>query len=488
MTTEFSENWECKTTQGGGHEEYKALKPNVPEEEGFISPILDLEELPPTENSPLLNYNPQKPRRIWSGKRAFILSILSFSLFITYLPESLLQPFFPLYAESELGFSHPQVATILSLPPLFGAIFTPVAAAACFHYGRLPVWISGSFLMVLSMIIFAFMKEFYYMCSVRILQGLCVSLVNVSTQSVVTTVFARQKAEAMAVYQTAMTLSFTIGPTLGGVLFDLFGFRWMFLLNAFLGCVPLFGSTWLYLYHSDILTVQRTYVQTQTRFLDVLTYETILGALAWFLLYANFTFETLLQEHLFLILNCNPTDVGFIIFLQAITTVAIVKKFGEYADRHDSRWMIPTAFLIAASYHLIAIIPGGYWVMVTTSCGTLIIQGLVVGMLLPSTYSYLVYEVMKPGVDGTEEQVAQIMVFLEGFGFTLSTIFAGFLMDILPSYRAPNCIEGSHCETPFGFVMVIYAAIFVSAAAFLSRGLFRSGYRCSLASESLSEL
>jgi len=453
----------------------------------------------PSERTPLLEplaEDAPLKTKIWSGRKSYVLSVVCVSLFVTYLPESLLQPFFPLYSATELGFDHPQIATILSLPPLFGALFTPLAAKLSSEYGRVPMWCSGSFLMVCTMVSFAFSTTFYLMCFIRVVQGFCVSLVNVSTQSLVTAVFAKRKAEAMSIYQTSLTLSFTVGPTMGGILFDMFGFRWMFLLNGLLAFFPLCGCMWLYIYHMDILSHQRTFVQEQTRFVDVLTWETLLGAFAWTLLYANFTYETLLEEHLFLTLHCSAFEVGMIIFLQAITTIICVKKVGEYCDRNDGRWLIPSAFALAAGYHLLAGPPpflnflfDGYWVMLITSCSTLVAQGFVAAMLLPSAYSFIAHQVMKSGVDGTEEQVALIMVFLEGFGFTVSTMFAGGLMSILPKASAPNCSPPG-CETAYAYVMEVYTILFFSAAVFLWKNIFKTEYE-PLRSEhtnSLSEL
>jgi len=423
---------------------------------------------------------------LWSGPRASILFILCTSIFITYLPESLLQPFFPLYSATELGFSHEQIAIILSLPPLFGAMFTPLAANLSMKYGRIQVWMSGSLLMVITMAVFGFTSSFPVMCVIRMSQGLCVSLVNVSTQSIVTAVFRSQKATAMSAYQTSMTLAFTLGPTLGGLLFDLMGFELLFVTNSFIALISFLGSTYLYFNFHDLLGQATHAEKSHTAFRDVLTYPTIYGSIAWALLYSGFAFQTLLQEHLYLTLRLDPTGVGITIFFQAVTTVLIVKPVAEYTDTYDARFFIPWAFVLCSLYWVVAgpfmsLLASSWWGMLILNCLVMVAQGTVAAMLLPTVYSYLAFQVMKEGVDGTEEQVAQIMVFLEGMGFTLSTLIAGGLMSHLPRSLAPGCTFSlSKCETAFSFVMVIYGALYFSAAILFSQTIVRTDYRSQL--------
>jgi len=438
------------------------------------------------ELSPLIVGAEGNIESLWKGDNGLVLGILCVSIFITYLPESLLQPFFPLYSATELGFSHTQIAIILSLPPLFGAMFTPLAANLCMKFGRAQVWMSGALLMVITMAIFGFTSSFYIMCVIRISQGLCVSLVNVSTQSIVTAVFRSQKATAMSAYQTSMTLAFTLGPTLGGLLFDLLGFEMLFVANAVIALIPLIGSTYLYLTLRDMVVGSVVSQSSHVPFRSVLTIPTLIGATAWALLYSGFAFETLLQEHLFLTLRLNPTAVGMTIFFQSVTTVLIVKPIGEYTDTHDARFLIPLAFILAAVYWLAAgpflsLLDPNWWVMLVINCMIMVTQGICVAMLLPTTYSYLAFQVMKDGIDGTEEQVAQIMVFLEGMGFTVSTIAAGWLMTVLPKDPAPGCTLAPHkCYTAFSTVTIIYGSIFLAAALFFYKTIFATDYHSQL--------
>ena len=101
-----------------------------------------------------------------------VLGLLCITVFIIYLPESFLQPFFPVYGSDVLGFSTMEISAIFAMPPLFASITTPLAGWLSIKLDRAPTWVIGQTLMCASLLAFAFCAQFWTMMIFRALQGI----------------------------------------------------------------------------------------------------------------------------------------------------------------------------------------------------------------------------------------------------------------------------------------------------------------------------
>ncbi|SIR81983.1 MFS transporter [Williamsia sterculiae] len=80
----------------------------------------------------------------------------------------------------------------------------------------------------------------------RGLQGLGAALITPQTMAVITRIFpADKRGTAMGVWGTVAGVATLVGPLLGGILTDQFGWEWIFFVNIPVGVVGLFLAWWL---------------------------------------------------------------------------------------------------------------------------------------------------------------------------------------------------------------------------------------------------
>jgi EmrB/QacA subfamily drug resistance transporter len=74
----------------------------------------------------------------------------------------------------------------------------------------------------------------------RVLQGIGASMLTPQTMAVITRIFpAHERGKAMALWGTTAGVALLVGPILGGILVDAFGWEWIFFINIPVGIVGL---------------------------------------------------------------------------------------------------------------------------------------------------------------------------------------------------------------------------------------------------------
>ena len=102
--------------------------------------------------------------------------------------------------------------------------------------GRKKVYLWGLMIFTLGSLLAAFAPNLSLLIMCRILQGMGVGLVHGNQMAIMTSIFpAEERGKALGMHMTLVGAALIIGPAIGGVMIDAFGWRSIFFLNVPLG-------------------------------------------------------------------------------------------------------------------------------------------------------------------------------------------------------------------------------------------------------------
>ena len=102
--------------------------------------------------------------------------------------------------------------------------------------GRKRVYLWGLMIFTLGSLLAAFAPNLTSLIMFRILQGMGVGLVHGNQMAIMTSIFpAEERGKALGMHMTLVGSALIIGPAIGGIMIDAFGWRSVFLLNLPLG-------------------------------------------------------------------------------------------------------------------------------------------------------------------------------------------------------------------------------------------------------------
>jgi DHA1 family multidrug resistance protein-like MFS transporter len=177
------------------------------------------------------------------------LIILSIAQLLSAIGFSMIFPFLPNYVDA-LG-----SATGTSLVFWAGAVFSaqaitmmiasPLWGGAADRLGRKPMVARAMFGGAVIILLMAFARSAEELTLLRAIQGLITGIGSAANALVASITPRERSGYAMGVLQTALWSGVAVGPVLGGVLADLYGFRIAFVVTAVLlligGLLVLFG-------------------------------------------------------------------------------------------------------------------------------------------------------------------------------------------------------------------------------------------------------
>jgi EmrB/QacA subfamily drug resistance transporter len=130
------------------------------------------------------------------------------------------------------------VATSLMLA--MAVMMVPVGKIADI-YGRKKIFTLGLILNTLASLFASFVGSVEMLIASRVIQGLAMSLFNVTSVAILTSVFPPQKrGRAMGIYVSAVYIGLSVGPFAGGVITQQIGWRSLFLVVALFSGVSIY--------------------------------------------------------------------------------------------------------------------------------------------------------------------------------------------------------------------------------------------------------
>ena len=150
---------------------------------------------------------------------------------------SMISPFLPLYLK-ELGIADARVQSlwsgvIIGITPLFSGLMAPFWGTISDKYGRRPLILRSTFGISFFVLLMSFATDVYQLLALRILHGTCGGVLPAFTALVAFNLPEEKTGEGIGILQSAVYSGTIIGPFLGGLCSDWFGYRnVLFLISA----------------------------------------------------------------------------------------------------------------------------------------------------------------------------------------------------------------------------------------------------------------
>ena len=180
---------------------------------------------------------PKKPGRIWDGRnfKWWALASVATGTLVTVADMGEVNVAMPTIAD-EFG-SNLSTVQWLATGHLVAtsALLMPMGRLSDM-IGRKRVYLWGLMIFTLGSLLAAFAPNLTALIMFRILQGMGVGLVHGNQMAIMTSIFpAEERGKALGMHMTLVGSALIIGPAIGGMMIDAFGWRSVFLLNLPLG-------------------------------------------------------------------------------------------------------------------------------------------------------------------------------------------------------------------------------------------------------------
>jgi len=323
------------------------------------------------------------------------LVIMCLAQMVSMIGFSSIFPFLPLYVKS-LG-----TVTFLSVELCTGLVFSgqafsmmiasPVWGALADRWGRKLMVVRSMFGGAVIIALMAFARSAEELVALRMIQGLITGVIGASNALVAATVPRGRAGYAMGLMQVSMGLGLGLGPVIGGLVADAYGYRAAFYITAGLlaaaGIVVLFGV-------EEHFVARETADQNGFRFFAA--WQRVLSApgilLAYTLRFINqmgrIVYIPVLP--LFILSLTDASDkinsfTGLVIGLSSAATALFSVYLGRLGDRSGYRYIVILGLLAASALFLLQAVVTAGWQLL----GLQISYGIAMGGIVPGISALL---------------------------------------------------------------------------------------------------
>ncbi|HIH7952842.1 TPA: multidrug efflux MFS transporter [Streptococcus suis] len=275
--------------------------------------------------------------------------------FLTGTSFTLVMPFISVFVE-ELGVGPGQVeyyaGLAVSVNALAAALMAPIWGSLADRYGRKPMMVRAAFAMIFTMGGMAFVPNVFWLLALRVLNGVFTGYIPNATALIASQVPKDKTGYALGTLSTGAVAGNLIGPTLGGILAEMFGVHTVFLLVGLLYAIVVL-LTVFYIREDFVpvkkgeeMSVKEVFEQVKDRQMLVGLFVTSMIIIA--AAQAVVPILTLYVRHL------GQTDnllfvAGFIISLPGMASLVTSGYLGKIGDRIGNHRLL----LIALTYSLL---------------------------------------------------------------------------------------------------------------------------------------
>ena len=320
--------------------------------------------------------------------------------FLTGTSFTLVMPFISVFVE-ELGVGPGLVeyyaGLAVSTNALAAALMAPIWGSLADRYGRKPMMVRAAFAMIFTMGGMAFVPNVFWLLVLRVLNGVFTGYIPNAIALIASQVPKDKTGYALGTLSTGAVAGNLIGPTLGGVLAEMFGVHTVFLLVGLLYAIVVILTVFYIredfvpIKKSDVLPVKEVFAQVKDRKILAGLFVTSMVIIA--AAQAVVPILTLYVRHL------GQTDnllfvAGFIISLPGMASLATSGYLGKLGDRIGNHRLL----LMALTYSLLINV---FCVFAENpfQLGLLrFLYGFGTGALLPSVNSLLTKLTPKEGI------------------------------------------------------------------------------------------
>ncbi|HEM4963503.1 TPA: multidrug efflux MFS transporter [Streptococcus suis] len=275
--------------------------------------------------------------------------------FLTGTSFTLVMPFISVFVE-ELGVGPGQVeyyaGLAVSVNALAAALMAPIWGSLADRYGRKPMMVRAAFAMIFTMGGMAFVPNVFWLIVLRVLNGVFTGYIPNATALIASQVPKDKTGYALGTLSTGAVAGNLIGPTLGGILAEMFGVHMVFLLVGLLYAIVVL-LTVFYIREDFVpvkkgeeMSIKEVFEQVKDRQMLVGLFVTSMIIIA--AAQAVVPILTLYVRHL------GQTDnllfvAGFIISLPGMASLVTSGYLGKIGDRIGNHRLL----LIALTYSLL---------------------------------------------------------------------------------------------------------------------------------------
>ncbi|HEM4251056.1 TPA: multidrug efflux MFS transporter [Streptococcus suis] len=275
--------------------------------------------------------------------------------FLTGTSFTLVMPFISVFVE-ELGVGPGQVeyyaGLAVSVNALAAALMAPIWGSLADRYGRKPMMVRAAFAMIFTMGGMAFVPNVFWLLALRVLNGVFTGYIPNATALIASQVPKEKTGYALGTLSTGAVAGNLIGPTLGGILAEMFGVHTVFLLVGLLYAIVVLLTVFYIredfvpIKKGEEMSVKEVFEQVKDRQMLVGLFVTSMIIIA--AAQAVVPILTLYVRHL------GQTDnllfvAGFIISLPGMASLVTSGYLGKIGDRIGNHRLL----LIALTYSLL---------------------------------------------------------------------------------------------------------------------------------------
>ncbi|HEL1582007.1 TPA: multidrug efflux MFS transporter [Streptococcus suis] len=275
--------------------------------------------------------------------------------FLTGTSFTLVMPFISVFVE-ELGVGPGQVeyyaGLAVSVNALAAALMAPIWGSLADRYGRKPMMVRAAFAMIFTMGGMAFVPNVFWLLALRVLNGVFTGYIPNATALIASQVPKEKTGYALGTLSTGAVAGNLIGPTLGGILAEMFGVHMVFLLVGLLYAIVVLLTVFYIredfvpIKKGEEMSVKEVFEQVKDRQMLVGLFVTSMIIIA--AAQAVVPILTLYVRHL------GQTDnllfvAGFIISLPGMASLVTSGYLGKIGDRIGNHRLL----LIALTYSLL---------------------------------------------------------------------------------------------------------------------------------------
>ncbi|HEL2472367.1 TPA: multidrug efflux MFS transporter [Streptococcus suis] len=275
--------------------------------------------------------------------------------FLTGTSFTLVMPFISVFVE-ELGVGPGQVeyyaGLAVSVNALAAALMAPIWGSLADRYGRKPMMVRAAFAMIFTMGGMSFVPNVFWLLALRVLNGVFTGYIPNATALIASQVPKDKTGYALGTLSTGAVAGNLIGPTLGGILAEMFGVHMVFLLVGLLYAIVVLLTVFyiredfIPVKRGEEMSVKEVFEQVKDRQMLVGLFVTSMIIIA--AAQAVVPILTLYVRHL------GQTDnllfvAGFIISLPGMASLVTSGYLGKIGDRIGNHRLL----LIALTYSLL---------------------------------------------------------------------------------------------------------------------------------------
>lgn len=382
----------------------------------------------------------------YNMRNMLFLFLITFSFFLSL---DILQLPFPLYIEG-LGGSPRAIGWLIGVTGIVTVIVRPLMGAWSDVHGKKGILIIGMFAWFLSPLFLLMGDSFLWIAIIRIFQSIGLAGVVLATQALMAEQVGQEKrGQALALQGIGDASAIIIGPLIGFLLAEHYGFKWVFLAAALVAAVGLAltlgvkeEKRQIYPFKNEVIKRPKQLKRPWKEVIKdpLLLVPTTIG------LAIAFSFGAIL---IFMAVFANQLGVANIGYLFAFLGVFLVMGryiVGKVSDKVDREVVIlPTILSTALGMYIIAFFPGDIYFYIACALIGLGFGGGHTGLIAFT-------------VDNCSPENRGFTISFFGNAFDLGISLAGFILGIIASLTSYNIafFAGGTVTVVLGCLMWFY--------------------------------